>query len=308
MRDAFVRSLYKQFKINPSIYLLVADLGIFIFDDFKKSFPKRFINIGVAEANMIGMASGLALCGKIPFVYSIVPFVTARCFEQIRIDACYQNLPVKIIGVGGGFAYASLGPTHHAIEDISIMRSLPNMTVISPADTYETEKAVEAIVKIKGPVYLRLVKSGEPKVHTKNYDFTVGKAVKLRDGKDVTIISTGGLVYNCLKACEILEEVGIKARLLNFHTIKPIDKESIFDAAANTKAIITVEEHSIIGGLGSAVAEVLAENSDIHVPFRREGINDTFCKEFGSHSYLQQIHGFSVSDIVKKAKRFLASI
>ncbi|MEW6008947.1 MAG: transketolase C-terminal domain-containing protein [Candidatus Omnitrophota bacterium] len=308
MRSAFIGALEKQAKKNPKIYLLVADLGFLIFDKFKKDFPSRFINLGIAEANMIGVAAGFALCGKTPFVYTIAPFVTARAFEQIRIDICYQNLNVKIVGVGGGFAYSSLGPTHHAIEDIATMRSLPNMTIVCPADSRETIKAVDALVNFKGPVYLRLVKGGEPSVYSNNYDFRLGKAVRLSGGDDVTIIATGSVVYSCQQALKILREAGIRVRLLNFHTIKPIDKDAILEAAKETRALVSVEEHNIIGGLGSAVAEVMAEESIEGVAFKRFGINDIFCKNIGSHGYLQKFYGLAPDCIADKVKKFFLSI
>lgn len=300
MRNAFVKALYEQATIDDRIYLLNADIGAFVFDDFKRDFHKRYINVGVAEANMIGIAAGLVLSGKIPFVYTIAPFVTMRCMEQIRVDVCIQNLGVKIVGVGAGLSYGVLGPTHHSIEDIAIMRVLPNMTVISPGDPWEVGEATRAAVGHKGPVYIRLAKSGEPELVEKRCDdFQIGKGVVLRDGKDATLIATGCVVKNALCVSQKLSSQGIDLRVVNMHTIKPIDHDVILQAARDTGIIFTLEEHSVIGGLGSAVAEVIAEEFTEKVQFSRIGLKDTFCEVVGSREYLLTKHGMDVFSITK---------
>jgi transketolase len=305
MRDAFVKSLLELAKEDKRIFLLTADIGTFTFDIFRQTFPNRFINFGIAEQNMMGAAAGLALSGKIPFVYTIAPFVTMRCFEQIRVDVCYHNLNVKIVGVGTGLAYGSLGPTHQTVEDIAITRALPNMTVISPADPLEAKKVTRAAVLYSGPVYIRLGRSGEPVVYESDYEYQIGRAVSLREGKEATLIATGVMVYNTLKAAEILsKEEGIEVRVINMHTLKPLDQEVIEKASKQTRGIITVEEHSLIGGLGSAVGEIVSEKKN-KIFFRRIGLNDAFCSSYGNYEELKEMYGLSVSALVNAVKNIL---
>lgn len=297
MRDAFNTELNDIAAENPDTFLLTADIGFKVFDRFRDEHPGHFINMGVAEMNMIGVAAGLAMSGKFPFVYTIIPFLTMRAFEQIRVDVCIQNLNVKIVGVGGGVAYGTLGPTHHSIEDIAILRALPNMTVISPCDPLETRLAVRAATEHQGPVYVRLGKNGEPTLHTEKYPFKIGQACEMRSGSDATIISTGFVTNYALEASALLAQQGIKARVVNMHTIKPIDQGAILRAANETSSIVTVEEHNIIGGLGSAVSEVLAEAST-GIPFARLGIRDGFCHGVGSQEFHLRRNGVSPEDIV----------
>ncbi|MBC8499152.1 MAG: hypothetical protein H8D39_01295, partial [Candidatus Atribacteria bacterium] len=267
MRDSFVKTIYEVGKENNKVFLLVGDIGDYLLRDFRRDFPERFLNLGIAEANMMGVAAGLAMSGKIPFIYTITPFATARCYDQIRVDVCYQNSNVKIIGVGSGISYSIAGSTHHSLEDIAIMRALPNMIVISPADPLETQEAIRAVVKHKGPVYVRLTLATEPLNYEKVNQYEIGKARLMRDGSDVGIIAAGELVGQALKAASQLESEGVSCRVINMHTIKPIDKEAIKKAVEENKAIITIEEHSIIGGLGSGVAEVIAEEKGSKVLF-----------------------------------------
>ncbi len=302
MRDAYVATLYDLAKNNKQILALVADIGAIVFDKFRVDFPDRFINFGVAEANMIAAAAGMASCGKIPFTYTIMPFITMRAYEQIRNDVCLQKANVKIVGVGAGLVYSTQGPTHHAIEDIAIMKVLPNMTIISPADPLEAKKATFAAAQIEGPVYLRLGTSKEPAVYQHDYDFTVGRGVKLKDGRDATIIATGSIVYDALQAAEELKKEKISVRLINIHTIKPIDKEVILQAARETRAILTVEEHNIEGGFGSSVASVILEENDIPIKFKRLGVKDTFCSYYGSHQELKSHYGIAKEDIITEVK------
>ncbi len=297
MRIAFINTLIELAEKDKQIFLLTGDLGFSLLERFQEKFPDRYFDVGVAEANMIGVAAGLALSGKTVFVYSIAPFATMRCFEQIRNDLCYQNLNVKIIGVGGGLHYGSAGPTHHSIVDISIMRSLPNMTVICPGDPIEAELATRFSASYKTPIYIRLGKSNEPKVHLNTPDFAIGKGITIKKGDDVTLIATGNLLYNAKCVSENLTNNGIDVRLISMHTIKPLDKKIILKAANETKAIFTLEEHSIVGGLGSAVAEVLAEEDVKEIFFKRISLPDAFCLDIGDHEYLRKKNSLSVEQI-----------
>lgn len=297
MRSAFLEALTELFRKQKNIFLLTGDLGFSIFENLKDEFPGRFLNVGVAEQNMIGVSAGLALSGKIVFVYSIIPFATMRCFEQIRNDLCMHNLDVKIIGMGAGLHYGPAGPTHHAIEDIGIMRSLPNMTVISPSCAWETGQAIKSAVEHKGPVYIRLSKSYDSKENYKERVFRIGKGVLINNGSDITIISSGSILHNAKSIVEVLKKYNIYARLINIHTIKPIDKDIILKAARETKAIFTMEEHSIVAGLGSAVAEILAE-SNYKVMFKRLALPDKFVKNVGSRECLCKMNDLSVEQMV----------
>lgn len=296
MRSAFINTLTEVARDNDDIFLLTGDLGFSVFEGFQKEFPKRFFNAGVAEQNMIGIAAGLALSGKIVFIYSIIPFVTLRCLEQIRNDLCIQNLNVNIVGMGVGLHYGSAGPTHHAIEDIGLMRVLPNMTILSPSTSEETMKVINSVVSYDGPIYIRLGRSYGPIEPCKKGDFCIGKGILVEEGEDITLISTGSILYNAKLAIEILKNKGIHTRLINIHTIKPIDKNIILKAAEETKALFAIEEHSIIGGLGSAISEILAE-SDCKVMFRRLALSDSFIKDIGDRGYLIEKNNLSVEKI-----------
>ncbi|HAM37834.1 MAG: transketolase [Elusimicrobia bacterium RIFOXYD2_FULL_34_15] len=301
MRNAFVSELTDISK-DPKIFTLLADNGIIVFDDYIKLYPKQFLNVGIAESNMIGVAAGMAMCGFIPFVYTIIPFLTMRPFEYIRNDICKQNQNVKLIGIGAGFNYSTLGPTHHGTEDISIMRCLPNLTVLSPADPLETRKATMAAYKMKGPVYIRIGTGKNPSVYKNDYEFVIGKGIVLNDGDDVTIISTGFIIQETQLAIDELKKSGISVRLINIHTIKPIDEEIILKACRETKAILTVEEHSVIGGLGSAVAEVILEKCQKPIKFKRLGLNGVFASGYGNILEMRQLNGLSKDDIIREAK------
>ena len=305
MRTAFIQTLMELAKEDERIYLLVGDLGYGVVEPFAQRFPDRFINVGVAEQNMTGVAAGLALSGRVVFTYSIANFPTLRCLEQIRNDVCYHNADVKIVSVGGGLTYGSLGMTHHATEDLAIMRSLPGMTVIAPGDTAETVLATRAVVERPGPCYLRLTKPDGPVSGQAACHFQIGKAGMVRDGGDITLITTGGMLYNTTQAAEQLEKYGVQARVLSMHTLKPLDTEAVLAAAREAGAIITVEEHNVIGGLGSAVAEVLADSGNLPVRFKRIGIKDSFCSQVGSQEYLKQVYSLTADDIVKAAKTLL---
>jgi transketolase len=301
MRNAYLAALYELAKGNKNIMALVSDNGAIVYDHYRKDFPGQFLNFGISEANMISVAAGMACCGKIPFAYTIASFLTMRPFEQIRNDVCLQKMNVKLVGIGGGFVYGNLGPTHHAVEDIALMRSLPNMTVFAPADPLESKKVTCAAAEISGPVYIRLSIGGTPKIYNDDYDFVPGRAVTLREGSDIAIISSGGILFEVLEAYEALKALGISAMVINMHTIKPIDKEAILNAARHASVVLTVEEHLISGGLGSAVAEVLTEDWQMPVIFKRLGLNNTFPQGYGTYEEMKENNGLSKNDIVAAA-------
>ncbi|MEK6542998.1 MAG: transketolase C-terminal domain-containing protein, partial [Elusimicrobiota bacterium] len=252
-----------------------------------------------AEAIMMGMAAGLALNGKIPFVYTINSFLALRAFEQLRDDVCFQNVPVKFVGVGAGLSYGALGCTHHTIEDIAMMRALPNMTLISPCDPAEAKKVAEAVVDWPHPVYVRLAKAGEPTLTPKDATFKIGQATLMRPGNDATIIATGAIMVNVMAAAEALGKESLQTRVINMHTIKPLDTRAIIAAAKETAAVVSVEEHNILGGLGSAVAETILECESLgKVGFKRLGIRDEFCHDYGSQTQLWDKYGLSVKTII----------
>jgi len=306
MRTAFLAALFELAKHDERIMFITGDLGYTVVEPFMNELPKQFLNAGVAEQNMTGMAVGLALSGKIVFTYSIANFPTLRCLEHIRNDVCYHHANVKIVAVGGGFAYGAMGASHHATEELGIMRLLPGITVMAPGDPVEAVHATRAVVEQSGPFYLRLGKAGEPTVHQGDIDFKIGRAIQLRDGKDITLISTGSLLHTAVNVTEQLAAQGISSRLLSMHTLKPLDNDAILSAARQTRAIVTLEEHSILGGLGGAVAEVLAEADEVHVPFRRIGLPPVFSPHIGSQSYMLEKHGLDAASLVKTIGKFLA--
>lgn len=305
MRDAFIRTLVELAAADHRINLLVGDLGFGVVEPFIERFPTRYLNAGIAEQNMTGIAAGMALCGKVVFTYSIANFPTLRCLEQIRNDICHHKADVKIVSVGGGLGYGPLGITHHATEDLAILRALPDMVVVAPGDPIEAEFATRAVSEHPGPCYLRLGRSGEPRVHSSGVGFRLGKAITVKDGNDLCLISTGNMLCNAVKAAEQLSREGVEARVLSMHSIKPLDTEAVLTAARETSAIITLEEHSMIGGLGSSVAETLAECPEIKVLFRRLGLPSAFTSQVGSQEYLRRVHGLTVEAILKSAERVL---
>ena len=298
-REAYGKALAK-FGAKYDIVVLDADLSkSTTTDTFKKTFPERFINCGIAEASMMSTAAGLAACGKTVFASSFAMFAAGRAFEQVRNSICYPNLNVKIGATHAGISVGEDGATHQAVEDIAIMRAIPGMSVISPADAVEAEAAVEAAILHNGPVYLRFGRLAVPVINDETtYKFEWGKGVVLKDGTDVTIIANGLMVPEALKAHEILQSEGISARIVNMHTIKPIDKELIIDSIKKTGAIVTAEEHNIIGGLGSAVAEVVCKNAP--APIEMVGIEVKFGKS-GVPAKLLEEYGLTAENIAKKA-------
>lgn len=305
MRTAFIETLFELAKEDSRITLIVGDLGFGVVTKFMEQLPNQFVNAGVAEQNMTGMAAGMALSGKIVFTYSIANFPTLRPLEQIRNDVCYHNANVSIVSVGGGMAYGSLGPSHHATEDIAVMRALPNMIVIAPGDPVETRLATRALVHHDGPAYLRLGRAGEPQVHQTKPDFEIGRAITLRKGSDITLITTGGMLHVTVNAADILREQGIQAMVLSMHTVKPLDVEAVLYAARETGAIITVEEHSIIGGLGGAIAECLMEANHPPKYFKRIGLDGKFSSIVGSQEYLRQQYSLDAAGIVRTVRNVI---
>ena len=304
-REAYGEALRELGGQNENIVVLDADLsGSTKTAMFKKVYPTRFFNAGIAEQSMIGTAAGLAAAGKIPFASTFAVFATGRAFEQIRNSVCYPKLNVKIAATHSGLTVGEDGATHQAIEDVAIMRSLPNMTVVVPADAAEAAAAVRFAAEYNGPMYIRLGRSGVPDVFDETYEFKFGKAVTLKEGKDVTLIGMGIMTSAALEAAEMLAEEGISATVLNMPTIKPIDEDAIVAAANATGAIVTCEEHSIIGGLGSAVAEVLAEKASARLV--RVGVKDTF-GESGKPADLLKKYGLTAADIVAAAKQAIAN-
>jgi len=305
MRDAFIAELNQLAAEDDRVLLLSGDIGFKVFDHFRDTYPDRYFNMGIAEANMMGAAAGMAMSGKRPVVYTIIPFLTMRAYEQIRVDVAMQDQPVMIVGVGGGLAYDILGPTHQSIEDVAILRAMPNMVVLTPSDPAETRAAVRAAHEHAGPVYLRLGKNGEPPLGDGADDFEIGRAITLRSGTDVSIVASGPILDVGLRAADLLEQRGISCRVINVHSIKPFDAEAVLSAARETKAMVSLEEHNIIGGLGSAVAEVLAEGA-CSTKFKRLGIPDVFTFEVGSQAHLFELYGLTAETIAEALASMLS--
>lgn len=303
-REAYGKALAALANTNENVVVLDADLSKSTKTaDFKAVAPERFFNMGIAEGNMMGVAAGLSTCGKVPFVSTFAMFAAGRAFEQIRNSICYPKLNVKVCATHAGLTVGEDGASHQAIEDISLMRSVPNMVVINPADDIETEAAIKAVAEMEGPCYVRLGRMAVSRVNDEtNYNFVIGKGITLAEGNDVAIIATGIMVEAALEAKEELAKEGINARVINIHTIKPIDEELIIKAAKETGVIVTAEEHSVIGGLGSAVAEVVSENCP--VPVLRVGVKDIF-GESGKPNELLEKYGLTTSDIVNKVKEVI---
>lgn len=299
-REAYGNAL-AEFGADSRIVVLDADLSKSTkTDNFRKKFPERFFNMGIAEGNMMATAAGMAACGKIVFASTFAMFAAGRAFEQIRNSICYPKLNVKIGATHAGLSVGEDGASHQAIEDIAIMRAIPNMTVISPADAVETRYAVKAAIEHDGPVYLRLGRLNVPVIYDESsYKYEIGKGITLSEGNDATIIATGLMVHAALEAKALLQQEGISARVVNIHTIKPIDVDIIVKAAKETGVIVTAEEHNVIGGLGSAVAEVLTEYYP--VPLLRVGVQDKFGKS-GKPDILMEMYGLTAADIVKRTK------
>ena len=304
MRNAYIAAVHDLAGRDSRILALVADNGAIVFDRFRKDHPERFINFGIAEANMISVAAGLAACGKIPFAYTIAGFLTMRAYEQIRNDVCLQRMNVKLVGIGAGFAYSDLGPTHHTVEDLALMRILPGMTIFAPCDPQEARRVTFTAAQIDGPVYIRLATGGSPRVYDMEMPFEIGKAVSLHEGNDLSIVTTGHIVPEVLSAVRELDADGIQVRLLHYPTVKPFDEATLLDAADRTGLILTVEEHSVYGGLGGIVSEILAEHGSGAV-CKRLGLWDRFPAGYGSYAWMKEHNGLSSRQIISSVRSLM---
>lgn len=299
MRDTFVRTLIELAKEDSNIELVTGDLGFGVLKPFWEALPDQFINAGIAEQNMTTVAAGMALEGKNVFTYSIGNFPTLRCLEQIRNDCAYHNANVKIVCVGGGFVYGALGMSHHAMEDIAVMRAIPDVVVICPGDLVEAEAATKAIAKYHGTCYLRLGRGGEKRIHNELPEFEIGKAIPVRVGERVAIFSTGAIFEEVEEACNLLNDAEIQPTVYTFPTVKPIDMEVIRAIADTHEMIVTCEEHNLSGGFGSAIAEVLAELPS-HARLIRVGMEDRYSTLVGDQKYLREQYGMSGKRIAEK--------
>jgi transketolase len=296
MRSTVIDLLVERARQDERIFLITPDVGFSVLEKFRDEFPDRFLNVGIAEQNAVGVASGLALSGKVPYVYSMVPFVTMRCFEQVRLDVAYMNVNVRLLGIGGGLTYGPQGATHHAIEDIAIMRALPNMTVCCPGDPIEARELIQQSFDHEGPIYFRLGKNGEPVIHPEGTRIALGKAVRLTEGDDLALITTSNMLEQANDWVKEWEKAGKRATLLSMPTIKPFDAEAVLELIDKGLPIVTLEEHNIIGGLGSAVAEVIAESGKA-VKFKRIAIPDTYSHYVGGQKYQREKFGLSTFKI-----------
>ena len=299
MRKTVLDMVYELAKKDSRIFYIGSDLGYGVLQKFKEEMPDRFFMEGINEANLIGMAAGLALEGKIPYVNTIATFLTRRCFEQIVLDLCLHKANVRLIGNGGGLVYAPLGPTHLSIDDIAILRAIPNMTIIAPADADEMRRLMPQTVDYTGPIYIRIAKGGDAIVTNDKILFKIGKAIPMREGSDALIITTGVTLKIAIDAAEDLRENGIEAAILHMHTIKPLDKQAIIDYGSKVKIIVTIEEHGICGGLGGAVAETIAEAGFTGKKlFKRIGIPDVFPDGYGSQEELMKKYSITTENLV----------
>jgi transketolase len=301
MRNAFADEITKLGKEDPRVVLLSGDIGNKLFDKFKDGAEGRFLNCGVAEANMMSVASGMALCGLRPVVYTITPFTTTRCFEQIRVDACYHHAPVTIVGTGSGLSYAELGPTHHSLEDLAILRTLPGMTVFAPCDEVELRLGLRAALEQDGPLYMRIGKKGEPVIHkTAPAAFALGKAITLRPGRDACLVAAGTVMPEVLAAADALQKEGITTRVESFHTIKPLDGAKLEEVFRSVKIVAVVEEHGLLGGLGGAIAEWRAAQDGSLARMLAFGTPDEFMHEVGTQEYARRKFGLTAENITSR--------
>ena len=306
MRQSALNAVYDLAKRDPRVLFIGSDLGAGVLDKFKTEMPERYFMEGVSEAHIIGMSAGLAMDGYIPFVNTIATFLTRRCYEQVAVDLALHNLPVRLLASGGGAVYAPLGSTHMALEDIAIMRALPNMTVVCPADAPEMTRAVNATLDREGPVYIRFGKGGDPVISSPETPFAIGKAISMRSGRDVALMSTGIMTARCLKAAEALSAAGVEASVLHFHTVKPLDEFAACEAAAGASLVVTVEEHTRIGGLGSAITDALVE-SGVRTPQLRLAFPDQFIGTYGSQDSVLQSVGLQPAEITNTVLAALES-
>jgi transketolase len=300
MRKTCLNSIFELAKKDDRVLFIGSDLGAATLDEFRKTYPERFFMEGIAEQNLIGMAAGLAMEGFVPYVNTIASFLTRRCLEQITIDLCLHNLPVRLVGNGGGLVYAPLGPTHLAPDDFALMRPLPNMTILAPSDAEQMCAIMKQTLDWPGPIYIRLAKGGDPVVFPKKTPVKIGKAISLREGRHAVFITTGTMAHRALAAAEILAEKGLDCAILHFHTVKPLDSAAVLAAGAEYPLVVTLEEHSKIGGLGSSVVELLTDQGPYPGPkILRLGLPDAFSKNYGSQDELLQAAGLDSKSIAK---------
>ncbi|MBK8870682.1 MAG: transketolase [Elusimicrobia bacterium] len=305
MRNAFASEITALAKKDERVVLVSGDIGNRLFDEFKIAAPGRFVNAGAAEGNMIGLAAGMALSGLRPVVYTINSFLTTRCYEQIRVDLCYHNLPVVLAGVGAGLSYASLGATHHSLEDVAALRVLPRMAVVCPGDPLEVRLALRAALQQEGPVFIRMGKKGEPPVHVEPPPFAIGRAIVVKPGNRICLLGNGHILSMVMKAADILEQKGVSTQVVSFHTVKPLDKEFLQDAFKRFQLVATVEDHGVLGGLGGSVAEWLADHPS---PARlcRIGTPDEFLMETIDNESARHRCGLTPDSVAAKALAALA--
>ncbi len=306
MRDAFTAALHKLAGNDPNLFLITGDLGFGVLKPYWETYPHQFINAGISEQAMTGMAAGMALSGKTVFTYSIGNFPTLRCLEQIRNDCAYHRANVKVVCVGGGFVYGSLGMSHHATEDMAILRALPDVTVFTPGDPMEVHAIMPALTYHPGTCYLRLGRGGEPTLHTKPIEnYRIGQGLCLKEGSDTALLSAGGILSQTMAAAALLEQEGIHAGVYSFPTIKPLDEALIKGLAKTLPLLVTVEEHTILGGLGGAVAETVADIAGNRARVLRIGMNDTYSAIVGTQQYLREQYGLDAKSIAEKVKQTL---
>ena len=305
MRNAFADEILALARQDPRVVLLSADIGNRLFDKLKAEFPDRFFNCGVAEANMIGVAAGLAQSGLRPVCYTITPFITYRCMEQIRVDLCYHHLPVTVVGTGSGLSYASLGGTHHSCEEMGMLRLLPGLTVGGPADAPELRAMLRDSLRQDGPVYLRIGKKGEPQMHSAIPDLKLGQAITMRDGSDACILSIGTVLPEAMAAAEKLTANGISTRVVSFHTLKPLDETCLRETFTAFKVVATLEEHSILGGLGGSVAEWLADHPEMKGRLLRLGTPDEFLHLTCEQEEAREHYGLTAESVAQRIETLL---
>lgn len=306
MRQTAMNAIYELAKRDPRVVFIGSDLGAGALAAMRESMPDRFFMEGVSEAHIIGMAAGLAMEGYVPYINTIATFLTRRCYEQVAIDLCLHELPVRLIASGGGAVYAPLGPTHMAVEDLAILRALPNMTVCAPADADEMSRLMDASLAVPGPLYVRVAKGGDPIVSSAERGFAIGRAIPMREGGEIAFVSTGIMTGRVLQAADVLAGNAIQASVLHVHTIKPLDDDAIVARARSARLVVTVEEHSRIGGLGGSVAELLADRG-VLVPLLRLGLPDAFSHTYGSQDAVLAEAGLTAAGIAAAASAQLAN-
>jgi len=305
LRNIIIKKLIQATIKDPDIILLTSDLGYNAFEPFREQFPKQFYNLGVSENNMVGVGSGLALRGKKVFIYSILPFLIFRCFEQIRNIICHNNLNVKLLGAGGGFSYGNQGVSHNTTEDLSILRSLPNLTIFTPGTHIETTLAFDIMMRQNGPGFIRLGKVPNMEFHPREPKYLLGDGIIIKDGYEIVIFCIGNIIEDVMEAANKLDQLGLNTQVVSFITIKPINKDYIIKMSQAFRAIFTVEEHGELGGLGTAISEILVESNTSNTFFRRIGVNNKNLLEIGTQKYLKGINGISQQGIVERITSYL---